>query len=160
MFLGEVLIVLAILVLTRRIAGAARSGHVRLDLVGTVLSALGLALVVFGILRAGAWGLVLPKPEAPQWLGLSPTVWLVLAGGVVVWLFLEWENRQLDHGREPLVDPGILRNRGLQGGLISFFSQYLLQAGLFFRYRCSCRSRSGSRRSKRACACCRSRSRC
>jgi MFS family permease len=131
-FLGEVLIVLAILALTRRIADSPRSERVRLDLVGTVLSALGLALIVFGILRAGAWGFVLPKPEAPQWLGLSPTVWLVLAGGGVVWLFVEWENRQLAHGREPLVDPAMLRNRGLQGGLISFFSQYLLQAGLFF----------------------------
>ncbi|HTZ62592.1 MAG TPA: MFS transporter [Solirubrobacteraceae bacterium] len=131
-FLGEVLIVLAILALTRRMADAPAAERVRLDLVGTALSALGLALIVFGILRAGAWGFVLPKPEAPQWLGLSPTVWLALAGGVVIWLFLEWENRQLGRGREPLVDPAMLRNRQLQGGLISFFSQYLLQAGLFF----------------------------
>jgi MFS family permease len=131
-FLGEVLIVLAILALTRRMADAPVAERVRLDLVGTALSALGLALIVFGILRAGAWGFVLPKPGAPQWLGLSPTVWLALAGGVVIWLFLEWENRQLDRGREPLVDPAMLRNRQLQGGLISFFSQYLLQAGLFF----------------------------
>jgi MFS family permease len=131
-FLGEVLIVLAILMLTRRIADAAAAERVRLDLVGTVLSALGLALIVFGILRAGAWGFVLPKPEAPQWLGLSPTVWLVLAGGVVIWVFLEWESRQPGRGREPLVDPAMLRNRQLQGGLISFFAQYLLQAGLFF----------------------------
>jgi hypothetical protein len=49
-----------------------------------------------------------------------------------VWLFLQWENRRLDRGQEPLVNPAILRNVTLRGGLTSFFFQYLLQAGLFF----------------------------
>ena len=35
-------------------------------------------------------------------------------------------------GDEPLVDPAILRNPMLRGGLTAFFFQYLLQAGLFF----------------------------
>ena len=35
-------------------------------------------------------------------------------------------------GAEPLIDPSILLNRTLRGGLTSFFFQYLLQAGLFF----------------------------
>ena len=35
-------------------------------------------------------------------------------------------------GDEPLVDPAILRNPTLRGGLTSFFFQYFLQAGLFF----------------------------
>jgi MFS family permease len=131
-FVGEVVMVLAILALTRRMAHSAPESGVRLDLVGTLLSAAGLGLIVFGILRAGAWGFVRSKPGAPEWIGLSPAIWLVLAGGVVVWLFLQWENRRLAHGQEPLVDPAILRNPVLRGGLTSFFFQYLLQAGLFF----------------------------
>ncbi len=131
-FVGEVLIVLAILALTRRMEDSAAETGVRLDLVGTALSALGLGLIVFGILRSGAWGFVQPKPGAPQWIGLSPAIWLMLAGGLVVWLFVQWENRRLDRGQEPLVNPAILRNVRLRGGLISFFFQYLLQAGLFF----------------------------
>src|SRR3954462_4206521 len=55
-FAGEVLIVLAILALTRRMADAEPEKKVRLDLMGTLLSASGLALVVVGILRAGGWG--------------------------------------------------------------------------------------------------------
>src|SRR5207302_6438942 len=113
-------------------AGSESGERVRLDLVGTALSALGLGLVVFGILKAGSWGFVQPKPDAPQWLGLSPAIWLVLGGGVVVLLFLSWENRQLDRGVEPLINPSILLNRTLRGGLTSFFFQYLLQSGLFF----------------------------
>src|SRR6201995_1039824 len=115
-FVGEVLIVLVILALTRRMAGSVPEERTPLDVGGTVLSALGLGLIVFGILRAGAWGVVQPKPEAPTWLGLSPAIWLVIGGGVVVCIFFAWESRLLQRGREPLVDPSILLNRALRGG--------------------------------------------
>jgi MFS family permease len=131
-FAGEVLIVLVLLVLARRMAEGERDAGVKLDLVGTALSALGLALIVFAILRSGTWGLVKPKPGAPEWIGLSPTIWLLLGGGVVIWLFVQWENRQLARGREPLVDPAILRIPVLRGGLTSFFFQFFLQGGMFF----------------------------
>jgi MFS family permease len=131
-FAGEVLVVLLILVLTRRMVGVKPEERAPLDLVGTALSALGLALIVLGILRSGAWGFVQPKPGAPEWLGLSPAIWLILAGGTVLVLFVLWENRRLEHRAEPLVNPAMLRNPTLRGGLTSFFFQYLLQAGLFF----------------------------
>src|SRR3954447_12345751 len=50
-FAGEVLIVIGILVLARRVADAPPEQRPRLDVVGTVLSALGLGLLVFGVLR-------------------------------------------------------------------------------------------------------------
>jgi len=131
-FAGEVLVVLIILGLTRRMADTPPEEGARLDVVGTVLSALGLGLIVYGILRSGTWGFVQPKAGAPAWLGLSPVIWLILAGGVVLRIFLWWENRRLARGDAALVDPAMLRNRILRGGLTAFFFQYLLQAGLFF----------------------------
>ncbi len=131
-FAGEVVVVLAILLLTRRIADAPAEEHPRLDIVGTVLSALGLGLLVFGVLRSSEWGWIQPKAEGPSWAGLSPTVWLILAGLFVIWIFSRWEVRRVSRGEEPLVRPGMLRNRQLSGGLIMFFFQYLVQAGLFF----------------------------
>ena len=131
-FAGEVLVVLVILRLTRRIADTPPKAGARLDLVGTALSALGLGLIVYGILRAGTWGFVQPKEGAPHWLGLSPVIWLILAGGVVLRAFMWWEIHRLKRGSAVLVDPAMLRNPVLRGGLIAFLFQYLLQAGLFF----------------------------
>ena len=131
-FAGEVLVVLVILVLSRRIEADAPEAKVRLDLVGTALSAAGLGLIVFGILRSGTWGLVRPKPEGPEWIGLSPVIWLILGGGLVIWAFILWENRVIARGGEPLIDPAILQVKALRAGLNSFFFQYLLQGGLFF----------------------------
>ena len=45
---------------------------------------------------------------------------------------MEWENRLLARGAQPLVDPRMLRNSSLRDGLTAFFSQYLVQGGLFF----------------------------
>jgi MFS family permease len=131
-FAGEVVVVAAILVLARRMADAPPDRTARLDLVGTVLSAAGLGLVVFGTIRAGAWGFVNPKPGAPAWLGLSPVVWLVIAGAAVLFGFLRWERHRQASGAAVLIDPSMLNNKLLRGGLTSFFFQYLLQAGLFF----------------------------
>jgi MFS family permease len=131
-FVGEVLVVLIILALARRMGDTPADRGARLDIVGTVLSALGLALVVFGVLRSGTWGLIIPKPNAPAWLGLSPVIWLILIGGCVLAGFLAWERRRLGHGQGVLIDPAMLDNKLLRGGLVSFFFQYLVQAGLFF----------------------------
>ena len=131
-FAGEVVLVLAILVVARRIADAPIEVRPRLDLFGALLSALGLGLLVFGVLRTGEWGWIQPKPEGPSWAGLSPSVWLALAGVFVLWLFFRWEGFLEARGREPLVRPDLLRNRQLSGGLTMFFFQFLVQAGLFF----------------------------
>ncbi len=131
-FVGEVLVVLIILGLTRRMADTPAEAGARLDLVGTVLSAIGLGLIVYGVLRSGTWGFVQPKAGAPEWLQLSPVIWLILGGGVVLRIFLWWESHRLAHGGSALIDPAMLRNPILRGGLTSFFFQYLLQAGLFF----------------------------
>ena len=131
-FAGEVLIVLVILLLTRRMNDTPAEEGARLDLVGTALSALGLGAIVLGILKAGTWGFVQPKPDAPEWFGLSPVIWLVFAGALVLVLFVWWENRRVNRGDGALIDPGMLRNLQLRNGVMSFLFMFLIQAGIFF----------------------------
>jgi MFS family permease len=131
-FFGEVLLVGGILVLTRRMKDVPAEGRFRLDFVGILLSASGLGAAVYGVLRSGEWGWIQPKPEAPSLIGLSPTVWLILAGVLLIRVFFAWERRMMKAGREPLVNVDLLANARLVGGLTMFFFQFLIQAGLFF----------------------------
>ena len=101
-------------------------------MVGAVLTAAGLGLAVFGVLRSAEWGWVRPKPGGPSLWGASPTLWLILAGLLTIWVFFEWEVHVEAAGREPLVRASIFAHRQMTGGLVMFFFQYLVQAGLFF----------------------------
>ena len=131
-FAGEVLLVLVILLLSRRAAEAPPERRPRIDYVGAVLSAAGLGVFVFGVLRSSTWGWLVPKDDQPSWFGLSPVPWLMLGGLFLIWVFFRWEARLAGRGAEPLVDPDLLQNRQLTGGLTMFFFQYLVQMGVFF----------------------------
>jgi MFS family permease len=131
-FAGEVVLVAGILVLTRKIADAPPEERPKLDLIGAGLSALGLAMFVFGVLRSSEWGWIHPKADGPSWGGVSPTLWLMLGGLLVIWIFFRWEAHVESRGGEPLLRADLLRNKQLTGGVVMFFIQYLMQAGLFF----------------------------
>ena len=131
-FAGEVVIVAAIVLLTRRIrdveTGRAKA---RIDVVGVILSASGLGIAVYGVLRSSEWGWVLSKGNPSLW-GLSYSLVFIVAGALIVRVFFWWEQRELAAGKEPLVQPSMLRNRQLTGGMTMFFFQFMIQAGLFF----------------------------
>ena len=126
------MLVLAIPVPARRVADSAATESPKLDLVGAGLSALGLGLFVFGILRSGEWGWIQPREGGPTWGGLSQVIWLLLGGLVVLWVFFRWEDRVEARGRDPLVRRTLFKNEQLKGGLTMFLFQYLVQAGIFF----------------------------
>jgi MFS family permease len=136
-FVGEVVIVLAILAVLRKVRDVAPQPG-RVDLVGSVLSVVGLGLFVFGVLRSSEWGWVIAKPGSPTVLGGALTVWFMAGGLLVVYGFLRWEGRLEaaravnPDGLQPLVRPSMLGNRQLTGGLSMFFAQFMIQAGAFF----------------------------
>ncbi len=131
-FIGEVVVVAIILLLTRRVKDAPVTDPPRLDLPGAVLSASGLALVVLGVLRSSEWGWLMPKAGAPSVAGLSLTIWLMSIGFFVLWLLWLWISRQEERGGQPLIRPSTLKNNQLVGGITMFLFQYLIQAGVFF----------------------------
>ena len=131
-FVGEVVIVAVILVGLRKIHDAGPEARVAFDLFGAVLSIVGLSLTVFGVLRSGTWGFVRPKPGGPVVLGVSPVVWLVLAGLLVIAGLLAWESHLEHRGGEPLFRPSMFHNVQMTGGLVAFFFQFMVQSGIFF----------------------------
>jgi MFS family permease len=137
-FVGEDVIVIVILLFVRRIAQAPPSDGARLDVVGTVLSALGLGLAVFGVLKISQWGFFKPigaptvdgKRITP--FGVSVVPFLIAAGLLVLGAFARWEQRVAHTGRTPLLAPDLLHVPQLRAGLSSVVSQYLILAGTFF----------------------------
>jgi len=131
-FAGEVIVVLAILVLARRAADNPVTQRPHLDLIGVVVSAAGLALLVLGVLMSSTWGWLLPKEGATSLFGLSLTIWFIIAGLLLLWLFFRWQRRLERAGKEPLIAPSLLQHQQLTGGLITFLFLFLIQAGVFF----------------------------
>ncbi|WP_416565277.1 MFS transporter [Nocardia testacea] len=130
-FFGEVVVVALILLLLRTMNDtAAEEAH--LDYLGSALSIGGLAMIVYGVLRSSEWGWVQERPGAPAVFGLSPVIWLLLGGLLVLYLLRERLAVCVRTGREPLFDPELLGNRQLTGGLGMFFAQFAVQAGVFF----------------------------
>ncbi len=138
-FAAESVVVVGILIFgVRRIADSPREKAAELDYVGAVLSALGLGLAVFGILKSGEWGFVTPigaltiNGTEITPFGLSMVPFFVGAGVGVLLCFRHWEQRRTRLGRMPLLSPDLMHVAQLRNGLAMYASTYLIMAGSFF----------------------------
>jgi MFS family permease len=138
-FAGETVIVAVILLLRRRLKRfppAAR--RPQLDLVGVALSALGLGLAVYGILKSSEWGLIEPRGALTirgteiTPFGFSVVPFLIAAGIGLIGVFTIWEERRERQGRDTLLDRSLLRIVTLRAGLTSLMMQQLILLGAFF----------------------------
>ncbi|NKZ04262.1 MFS transporter [Actinomadura latina] len=132
-FVGEVVLVALVLLAARLLAEPARSRPApRLDLVGTVLSACGVGTIVLGTLQSSSWGWVRPKDAPVEPFGLSPTLFVIAAGGTLLWGFTAWQRHRERATGDPLLHLGLLRSPPLRAGLIGLFAQNLILMGVFF----------------------------
>jgi EmrB/QacA subfamily drug resistance transporter len=132
-FVGEVIIAAGIVATVRKISDAPFEGRKpRLDWVGSVLAALGLGMIVIGVLQASTWGWIKPKSSPVEPFGFSLTPFVVMGGFVVLGLFNWWQGRRVRFGRDPLVNMSIFRIAPLRAGLGSFLAQNTILLGIFF----------------------------
>ena len=132
-FVGEVFIAAFILIMTRKVKDApAPTPKPKLDYVGSVLSAAGLGVFVYGVLQSSTWGWVKPKNSPITIFGFSLTLFVMAAGGVLIWGFVTWQRHREETGRDPLVHLSLARIPPVRSGLIGMFSQNLLLMGIFF----------------------------
>ena len=131
-FATETAVVLLLMLFLRAIP-ATPGRSTKLDLPGAFLSAAGLGLAVFGILRSSQWGWIGPKAAAPFTpLGLSPVFWLIIGGIVLLWLFARREEKVMAAGNEPLLDLRLLDIPVLRAGLTTLLGQQFIIMSTFF----------------------------
>src|SRR5580765_3082676 len=138
-FVGEVVVVIVVLAVHRRMKRAPKPEHApKLDYGGAALSAVALGLIVFGILKSSTWGWIRPI-AAPTIggheitpLGFSLVPFLIVGGFVVLGFFLAWEERRERRGQSTLLNRALLKIEALRGGLTSLCAQQLIVMGTFF----------------------------
>ncbi|MGV1037061.1 MAG: MFS transporter [Candidatus Nanopelagicales bacterium] len=132
-FIGEVVLVLFILVMTRLVKDSPLGGNKpRLDFVGAILSAAGLGIIVLGILQSSTWGWIKPKNSPIEPFGFALTPFVITAGAVLLWAFVRWQQRREAAGRDPLVHLSLIKIPPLRAGLMGLFTQNLILMGVFF----------------------------
>lgn len=137
-FIAETVIMAGVLLVVHKIADEKIKSKQKLDIPSVLLSAIGMGVLVLGILQSKVWGWVQPlgameingKPITP--FGISMVAYMILFGIVVLWIFY---NRQvkLEKSRGPaLLKVSLFRIPELRSGLAALMSQYLITAAIFF----------------------------
>ncbi len=137
-FAAETLIMIVVLFLANKIYDEKRKKKSTIDIPSVILSASGMALLVFGALQSKTWGWVDPltkpviagKEIAP--LGISLCAYLILLGICVLWLFISRQKKLEASGKEPLLKASLLKIPVLRSGLGVLMGQYFTIAALFF----------------------------
>jgi MFS family permease len=136
----QVVVVAAIALLARHIDDPPLpTPRPQFDLLGAVLSAVGLFFVVFGVLQSGTYGWTSARQDFSVFGvvlihqgGVSP-VWLFAAiGAVFLVLFVVHIRRREQRGATPLVSVRLFRNRTSDLGLVTQNVQWLVMQGSFF----------------------------
>lgn len=111
----------------------------RFDIIGVVLSALGLASLVYGFIEASTYGWWRAK-EAWDIFGkthtlpfdLSVTPVAIVLGLVILAIFIWWEKKVESKNRQPLVSLHLFQNRQYSTGLLVATLVGLGQMGMLF----------------------------
>jgi MFS family permease len=136
----QVLVVIWIIVLARRITEPARAGRrPHFDLIGAVLSAAGLLFTVLGLLESRTYGFLVSRKDftvggtvlIPK--GSISPVWVFVAIGALflLWFFLH-VRRGERKGRDVLLTLRLFRQRVVNLGLGTQAIQWLVLQGSFF----------------------------
>jgi MFS family permease len=138
-FAAESVVVILILLERRNLKRFPVTGRrPQLDYVGILLSALGLGIAVYAVLKSSEWGLIEPRGALTIGgtkitpFGFSVVPFMILAGLGFLAGFVLWEERRERHGRDTLLDRSLLRIKHLQGGLTTLLMQQLILMGTFF----------------------------
>lgn len=137
-FVAETLVMIGVLLSIYKIAPTKPKKNVKLDVPSAFLSAIGMSLLVFGMLQSKTWGWINPL-AAPTIngqeitpFGVSLVAYLILAGIWVLWLFYTRQKKREAEGKDVLLKVSMLSIKPLRSGLGVLLAQYFVIAALFF----------------------------
>jgi len=139
-FFAEVLIVIYILLNYKKIKDATIVLiNNKFDYVGFLFSALGLVTIVFGILLSNIYGIIKASKAfviAGKVLiekgGVSPTIWFILIGIVILLIFIIWEAYRTKNNKATLINPKIFKNKVVLFGITTTLAYQFILAGTMF----------------------------
>jgi MFS family permease len=137
-FAAETATVIVLLPLCRGISDAPPERGAKFDGLGALLSALGLGLIVLGVLQSSQWGFFTPRGAleiAGQKItpfGFSVVPFLIAGGAIALGLFARHQRHLKEAGGTPLLDPDLLGIPRLRAGATMTVAQQLIIAGTFF----------------------------
>lgn len=137
-FAFEAVVVIGILILHKIVPQSDKIKGASLDIPSVILSAGGMAVLIYGILQSKTWGWITPTtiPEIGGYkiapLGVSLVTYLIFVGILLlIWFFIR-QRALISRNISPLLDIEILKIPQLRGGLAVLTSQYLIVGAMFF----------------------------
>lgn len=139
-FAGEVIVVVYILIRRGIILDSKlEKTKPKLDWLGVGLIAASMMLIVQGILYASSYGLVRARQDfmvngkvVIESGNLSPTVWLIAIGLIVLALFVAWEKLREKNNKYPLIHLSLFKNSVVNSGNGSIFATQFLLGGTMY----------------------------
>jgi MFS family permease len=118
-FVFQALVIATIILLSRRLVDPLPPDPDRpFDVVGAILSCVGMFCLVFGILQAGSNNVLM-------------TVFLLIGAAFLIWFYLYIRSLE-QRGKEPLLSTGLFRNRTSDLALVTQNIQWLILMGTSF----------------------------
>jgi len=122
-----------VLMLSFRLKPTPSRPEIKIDLVGVILAAAGIALFVFGFNNLNRWGLGLANPAAPfDLFGASPAPFMIVIGAVLLQAFVAWTRRRAATGKTPLVALEVLKSPTERAAVYAMFVVVALEGALNF----------------------------
>lgn len=137
-FIAETIIMIIVLIFSKKIYDTKPNKSVKIDIPSAILSAAGMAFIVFGALQSKSWGWVQPLASpiingqeiAP--FGVSLVTYFILVGVFLLHLFISRQKMLEKENRNPLLKVSLLKLPVLRSGLAVLLAQYFTIAAIFF----------------------------
>lgn len=123
----------AILVLSPKLKPSKGRPEVKIDVLGVILSAVGVICIAFGFTNVRSWGLLLARDIAPfNVLGMSPALLLIVGGILILALFLVWSRYQATRGNTPLLALELIRSQREWATVVALFIVVAMEGAINF----------------------------